>query len=109
MPDKLPGFKYISLETFRKNGTGVRTPVWFVEKDNAIYVRTLEDSWKIKRIKATRRARVAPCDFNGRELGEWFEVNAEIIPFDLNRQIAPLFRAKYGISAVMTSLLATLR
>ena len=28
--------KYISLETFRKNGQGVKTPVWFVLHNDAV-------------------------------------------------------------------------
>ena len=34
MPDAVGQFanaKYFSLETFRKTGVGVRTPVWFAE------------------------------------------------------------------------------
>ena len=34
MPDAIGQFakaKYFSLETFRKTGAGVRTPVWFAE------------------------------------------------------------------------------
>jgi hypothetical protein len=45
------GQKYISLETFRKNGPGVKTPIWFVMHKNAFYVYTEADSWKVKRIR----------------------------------------------------------
>lgn len=34
MPDAVAQFanaKYLNLETFRKRGTGVRTPVWFAQ------------------------------------------------------------------------------
>ena len=38
--DKLAQFaeqKYLNLESFRKNGQGVRTPLWFVEDDGVLY------------------------------------------------------------------------
>jgi PPOX class probable F420-dependent enzyme len=41
------GQKHISLETFKKNGQGVKTPVWFVLHENAFYVYTEADSWKV--------------------------------------------------------------
>ena len=63
MPDpKLAQFgaqKYISLETFKKNGQGVKTPVWFVLQNDAFYVYTEADSWKVKRIRNNPRVRVA--------------------------------------------------
>ena len=37
------GQKYVSIETFKKNGQGVKTPVWFVLHDNAFYVYTEAD------------------------------------------------------------------
>lgn len=36
--------QFMNLETFRKNGEGVKTPVWFVLDNNIIYVRTGKDS-----------------------------------------------------------------
>ena len=38
------GQKYISLETFKKNGQGVKTPVWFVLHEHALYAYTEADS-----------------------------------------------------------------
>jgi len=49
---------YISLETFKKNGQGVKTPVWFVLHKNAFYAYTEADSWKVKRIPNNPRVRV---------------------------------------------------
>ena len=41
--------KYIALETFRKSGEGVKTPVWTVAQDGKLLVWTQGDSWKVKR------------------------------------------------------------
>jgi PPOX class probable F420-dependent enzyme len=78
------GQKYLSLETFRKNGQGVRTPVWFAGEPEQgapekLYVYSTADSGKAKRIRNNSRARVAPCDVRGKLLGEWTEARAEII------------------------------
>jgi PPOX class probable F420-dependent enzyme len=76
--------KYLSIETFRKNGQGVRTPVWFAgePEDDApekLYVYSTADSGKAKRIRNNGRVRVAPCDVRGRLLGEWTDARAEIV------------------------------
>ncbi len=76
--------KYLNIETFRKNGQGVRTPVWFAEgPENGaaekLYVYSTADSGKAKRIRNNGRVRVAPCDVRGKLLGEWVEARAEIV------------------------------
>ena len=75
MPDtKLAPFadqKYLSLETFKKNGQGVKTPVWFVLHENALYAYTEADSWKVKRIRSNPRVRVAVCGMRGDITDVW--------------------------------------
>ena len=80
----LQGRKYLNIETFRKNGQGVRTPVWFAgePEDDApekLYVYSTADSGKAKRIRNNARVRVAPSDVRGKLLGEWVEARAEIV------------------------------
>jgi uncharacterized protein len=81
----LQKYKYLSVETFRKNGAGVRTPVWFAGEPpggtapQTFYVYSADDSGKAKRIRKNPRARVAPCDIRGRVLGGWVEARAEIV------------------------------
>jgi len=70
---------FLNLETFRKDGTGVRTPVWFVEDGKLFYVRTLADSWKVKRIRNNSRVRVVSCKAQGEPLGEWVTAAARQI------------------------------
>lgn len=73
------GQKYLNLETFRKSGVGVKTPVWFVEQDGVRYVRTISDSGKVKRIRNNGRVRIVPCKSQGEPLGEWVEAQAELV------------------------------
>jgi PPOX class probable F420-dependent enzyme len=80
----LQGHKYINLETFRKDGRGVRTPVWFAGEPEQgapekLYVYSTADSGKAKRIRNNGRIRVAPCDVRGKLLREWIESRAEIV------------------------------
>jgi general stress protein 26 len=51
IPIPVQGKKYISLTTFRKNGVGVPTPVWFGENGDKLYVMTRSDMGKVKRIR----------------------------------------------------------
>jgi uncharacterized protein len=80
----LQGKKYINLETFRKNGQGVRTPVWFAGEPEQgvpekLYAYSTGDSGKAKRIRNNPRLRVAPCDVRGKLLGEWIDAIVTIV------------------------------
>ncbi|WP_406144608.1 PPOX class F420-dependent oxidoreductase [Streptomyces sp. NBC_01012] len=58
--------EYISLTTYRKDGTPVATPVWAGAEGDVLYVWTRTDSWKIKRLRNDSRVRVTVCDVRGR-------------------------------------------
>jgi uncharacterized protein len=36
--EQLTKQKYLNLETFRKNGESMKTPVWFVQQEGTIFV-----------------------------------------------------------------------
>ena len=100
--------KYISLETFRKNGQGVKTPVWFVMHGDALYVYTESDSWKVKRIRNNPRVRVAVCNARGDVKGPWVEATASIVEGDERRTADKLFDRKYLLKRIF-NLLTKLR
>jgi len=110
---KLAHFKgqnYLNLETFRKNGAGVPTPVWFAESQGILYVRTLAVSAKVKRLRNSGRARVAPCDARGSLLGEWFDAQASLVTDDqLAAQVNQLLNRKYGLAKSAFDLINFLR
>ncbi|MCX5400774.1 PPOX class F420-dependent oxidoreductase [Streptomyces sp. NBC_00102] len=58
--------EYVSLTTYRKDGTPVATPVWAAADDGTLYVWTRSDSWKVKRLRRDPRVRVTVCDVKGR-------------------------------------------
>jgi PPOX class probable F420-dependent enzyme len=51
MFNQLSRQQYLNIETFRKSGLGVKTPVWFGQDDDTIFVRTIANSGKVKRIR----------------------------------------------------------
>ena len=63
--------KYINLETFRRSGESMKTPVWFVQDDKAIYVQTVANSGKVKRIRNNGQVNIAPCLMNGKLVSKW--------------------------------------
>jgi hypothetical protein len=110
--DKLSQFagqKYLSIESFRKNGQGVRTPVWFAEGDGVFYVYTLADSYKIKRIRNNPRVRIVPCDARGNVKGEWVDATARILDEAGDRRAHELLNRKYGLMKRVLDLFAGLR
>lgn len=64
--DDIAAARYISLTTFRRDGTGVATPVWFAEDGGRLYVWTNKESWKVKRLGRDPRVTVTVCDARGR-------------------------------------------
>jgi uncharacterized protein len=67
----LAGEKYISLTTFKQDGTPVATPVWVVSDDGRrLLVWTAAQTWKVKRLRRDPRVVVSASDFRGRTRGE---------------------------------------
>ena len=99
------GQKYLNLETFRKSGEGIKTPVWFVEQDGVLYVRTIADSGKVKRIRNNSRVRIVPCKSRGESLGEWGEARAELVDEVKAEDINRLLKRKYGLMKSMFDLM----
>ena len=108
MPDSklapFDGQNYISLETFKKNGQGVKTPVWFVLHENAFYVYTEADSWKVKRIRNNPRVRVAVCSMRGTIKGPWLDGTASLVEGDDRRAADRLLDRKYFLKKVFNFL-----
>ena len=80
IPTAIHDQKYISLTTFRKNGIGVATPVWFGEQDDRLYVMTRNNMGKTKRIRNNPQVKVAPCTIRGKVTGPEFGGTARLLP-----------------------------
>ena len=101
---------YLNIETYRKTGVGVRTPVWFVQDDHSIYLRTMADSGKVKRIRNNREVKIAPCKMDGALLGEWIPATArEVKDADTDKKVDRLLDKKYGLIKKMYALAESMR
>jgi uncharacterized protein len=89
--------QFLNLETQRKSGVGVQTPVWFVEENGEIFVRTGAQSGKVKRIRNNPQVRIAPCDTRGGLRGEWKNAQAKITDADTAERVNRLLKKKYGL------------
>ena len=100
--------KYINLETYRKNGGGVRTPVWFVESSSGdssiLYIRTSDDTGKYKRIRNNPSVQIAPCDMRGSIKGEWVKGEARIASEEEKLKAFKMLEKKYGMVYKMTRM-----
>ncbi|SRR5712691_1387813 len=88
--------RYLNLESFKRDGTPVQTPVWFAEDQGVLYVYTLANAWKVKRIRRTPRIRLAPCTMRGHVIGPWVEAEATIVDATTAAHGHALLRRKYG-------------
>ena len=96
--------KYINLETYKKDGTSVRTPVWFVIDNDLIYVITRESTGKVKRLKNNHDVRIVLCSFKGEPKNEWIKGKAEKITGKEADIAIKLRKKKYGMSARLIGL-----
>ena len=104
------GQQYLVIETFRKNGQGVKTPVWFAREGDTLRVWTEAGSGKAKRIRRDSRVRVAPSNASGGPLGEWVEARA--VADDSSQavdHVSKLIKKKYGMAFDGFSLLGRMR
>jgi uncharacterized protein len=72
--------KHLSLTSFRSDGSGVATPVWFVHEGGRLFVKSDGDSYKVKRIARDPSVTIAPCTASGRLLDEPIHALAEALP-----------------------------
>ena len=101
--------RYLALATFRKSGAEVATPVWFAAAGGTLYVCSAGDAGKVKRLRQSARARVAPSDARGRVQGAWRDATARLVtePAAIERAHAAL-RAKYGWQVWLADVLSRL-
>ena len=91
--------RYISLTTFKRDGTAVSTPVWVVSDDGRrLLVWSGASTWKVKRIRRDSRVRVAPCNGMGKVRGEAVDGTARLLGPGADTLVQGLLRKKYGLT-----------
>ena len=101
--------QYINLETYRKNGQGVRTPVWFVVHEGELCFTTEASSGKVKRLRRNPAVKAAPCTASGDLLGEWIMARARILNVDEIAAVKKVYARKYGVMKLLFGLMGLFR
>jgi PPOX class probable F420-dependent enzyme len=100
-PAQVYGGKYLSVGSYRRDGTEVRTPVWFVQEDGSLLVQTDGQSGKVKRIRRNPVVRIAPCTASGRLRGEPVTAHAELLPAAETGRVEAMIARKYRLDLVI--------
>jgi PPOX class probable F420-dependent enzyme len=103
---QLAEHKYVNLETYKKNGQPVRTPVWFVINDGQIFVTTRPDTGKVKRLKNNQAVKIMPCGMRGESKGEWISGTARFANDSESENAVKLRNKRYGMRAKLVGMFA---
>ena len=98
-PDShFPG-RFLSVTTFKRDGTGIATPVWFVSDGSRLFAFTDLRSLKVRRIRHNPDVLVAACRANGKLRMAPVPAHAEVLTdtADLER-VHDLLVKRYKIS-----------
>ena len=93
--------RYLSITSYKRDGQGVATPVWFVQRDGRLLVQTDAASGKVKRIRRDPQVRVAICTASGRLRGEQVPAVAEILPDHETGGVEQLIAGKYRYDMII--------
>ena len=73
-----PG-RYLSVTSFKRDGTGVATPVWFVSDGRRLFALTDLHSAKVRRIRRNPHVLVASCRADGKLRSEPLPARVEVL------------------------------
>ena len=107
MVDMLEQFseqKYINLETYKRDNTPIKTPVWFVIDNGLVYIITRESTGKVKRLKNNQNVRIVPCSFKGEIKSEWVNGKAQKIMGSEADKVIKIRKKKYRFAVRLSGL-----
>ena len=110
--DKLAQFanqQYINLQTFKRDGTPVATPVWFAEDEGELFIYTTASAGKVKRLRNNRRVCIAICDARGNLKGEWVDGEARLLDQEEGAKANQGLTKKYGLLKRLLDFLSRFR
>lgn len=99
--------KYVSLTTFRKNGTPKPAPVWIADfGDGTIGCTTSSSSYKVKRIANNPEVTLQPCNSRGvvTEGSDVVTGTAEVVTGAEFERCASAVKKKYKLQYTAMSL-----
>lgn len=91
--------RYLSVRSFKRDGTGVATPVWYVSDGERLFAFTDLHSAKVRRIRRNPHVLVAPCRVDGKLRREPVPAHAEVLTAEAElERVQTLLLARYKIS-----------
>ena len=91
------GQNTVLLTTYRRDGTGVGTPVHIAVDGDRAYIRTWDTAWKLKRIRNNPEVEVAPSTVGGRPTGPAIRARARVLGGAESKYAAEMLARKYPI------------
>jgi uncharacterized protein len=87
--------KYLSITSYRRDGSGVSTPVWFAAEGDWLLVMTDSNSGKVKRIRRNPYVTIALCSGRGKPKAKRMPAHAELLPATEVERATRLIKRKY--------------
>ena len=91
--------QYVALTTYRRDGTPVTTPVWAAAEGESLYLFSNAAAGKVKRLRNSSRAAIAPCTATGTITGAQLPAEAFNLANDQMPKVWRLLTKKYGMAA----------
>jgi uncharacterized protein len=91
--------QYLNLETYRRNGDAVVTPVWFTIDGDQLLVVTRGETGKVKRLRNNTKVRIVPCGMRGQSKGGWLNGKATFTTPEGLEHALKQRNKKYGLKA----------
>lgn len=102
--------KTVLLTTYRRDGSGVGTPVNLAVEGGHAFFRTYDRSWKAKRLRRNQHVLVAPSTLLGAPTGEAIPGVARLLDGDEERHAAAKLREKHPVlQGVMVPMMHRVR
>jgi PPOX class probable F420-dependent enzyme len=96
--------RYVSLTTFRRDGTPVATPVWQITQGDTMWVWTGATTGKARRLRGNPVLALAPCTARGQLTGDAVTARGKVVSVGDAPEMFATLRRKYGWQ--MTAMMA---
>lgn len=90
---------YVSLTSYRKDGSAVITPIWIAPSDGRLYFFSETAAYKVKRIRRNPAVTLQPCSVRGTITpgSPIVEGTARILDFDDSPGVRKILNRKYWL------------
>jgi PPOX class probable F420-dependent enzyme len=79
-----------ALTSYKRDGTGVSTPVTIAVEDDHAFVRTYDKAWKARRMRNHPEVEIAPSTMGGRPRGAAIRARTRLLDGDESAHAARL-------------------